>query len=60
MNICSHLSESTTTGTCDDVMENSYLIDIFNQNTFTRSQRSSMSFLLTGFFNLNGITVKTG
>jgi hypothetical protein len=40
-----------------DILNNTYLIDIFNNNTFTKQQRLSMDILLHQFLLKNNINV---
>jgi len=43
--------------TVNDIIENTYLIDLFNEKTFTKQQRTSMNFLLEAFFRRNNINL---
>lgn len=53
--ICKYIHDFKDGVTTNDIIENAYLIDIFNEQTFTHQQRTSMNFLLEVFFRRNNI-----
>jgi hypothetical protein len=55
--VCNNISEFRDLRNYNDVIENGYLIDIFNQKTFTGTQRTAMNMSLNTFFKVNNFKV---
>jgi predicted RNA-binding protein len=55
--ICQHIRSIKDDVTINDINENVYLIDIYNEKTFTNGQITSMNLLLDTFFKRNHISL---
>lgn len=55
--ICKYIRDFKDSITINDIVENAYLIDMFNPDVFTHSQQTSMNFLLEAFFRRNNVNL---
>lgn len=55
--ICKYIGEFRENINCNDILENSFLVDIFNDTIFSNADKTAMDFLLKEFFKRNNIKI---
>ena len=56
--VCHHITEFNGKINCNDIIENCYLVDLFNKDVFTHNQINNMTYVFSNFLKQNNIRVQ--